>query len=149
MLLESERLWHELEAESCTTLLDRSASSITGATRCSKTCSLRWTAGIRAEFLPPEEARRRWSGIRFDTRVLYTPQSGRLRADAALAALRDGAILSGADVRQGARATDLTVLGERQVRITTEHSVIEAERVVVTVGAWTQKLIGGVVPLPG
>ena len=38
----------------------------------------------RCEFLPPAEARRRWPGIRFDSRVLYTPQSGRLRADAAL-----------------------------------------------------------------
>ena len=150
MLLESERLWRELEAESRTTLLEVVGVVNHGANPAFEDVHAALAAaGIPAEFLPPEEARRRWSGIRFDTRVLYTPRSGRLRADAALIALHDGAIANGAEVRQGARATDLTVLGDHHVRVTTEDSVIDAERVVIAAGAWTRSLLGSIVSLPG
>ena len=44
--------------------------------------------------------------------------------------------------------TDLTVLGETRVRVTTETSEFESRHVIVTAGAWTQKLIGDLVPLP-
>jgi sarcosine oxidase len=149
MLLESERLWHELEAESGTPLLDTVGVVNHGTNPAFEDVRVALAgAGIPAEFLPPEEARRRWSGIRFDTRVLYTPCSGRLRADAALAALRDGAVAHGAEVQQGVRVTNLTVLEDSRVRVTTDTSEFESRHVIVTVGAWTQKLIGNLVSLP-
>jgi sarcosine oxidase len=149
MLVEAKRLWAELEDESGTTLLD-TVGIVNHGTNAAfdDVHAALAAAGIAAEFLPPDEARRRWPGIRFDTRVLYTPQSGRLQADAALTALRDGAIAHGAQVHEGTRVKNLTVLGETRVRITTEASEFESRHVIVTAGAWTQKLIGGLIPLP-
>ncbi|GAB3043973.1 N-methyl-L-tryptophan oxidase [Parafrigoribacterium mesophilum] len=149
MLVESRRLWRELERESGTTLLDIVGIVNHGRNQAFDDVHAALSAaGIPAEFLPAAEARDRWPGIRFDSRVLYTPQSGRLRADAALAALQHGAIALGADIRQGTQVTKLAVQGDGQVRITTDDAQFDARRVIVTAGAWTEKLIGNVVPLP-
>jgi sarcosine oxidase len=149
MLVEARRLWGKLEDESGTTLLDTVGIVNHGTNPAfDDVLAALAGAGIAAEFLPPEEAQRRWPGIRFDSRVLYTPESGRLRADAALAALRDGAIAHGAQVREGTQVTKLSVLSDTRVRVTTETSEFEARHVIVTAGAWTQKLIGDLVALP-
>ena len=148
-LVEARRHWAELESECGATLLDTVGVVNHGTNPAFGDVQAALSAaGIPAEFLPPEEAQRRWPGIRFDSPVLYTPQSGRLRADAALSALRGGAVAHGAEVRQDTRVTNLTVLGDTRVRVTTENSEFESRHVIVTAGAWTQKLIGDLVPLP-
>src|SRR5262245_14494188 len=42
--------------------------------------------GVPHEVLAPEAAAERWTGMRFETRVLYQPDSGRLLADRAVTA---------------------------------------------------------------
>ncbi|WP_307852408.1 FAD-dependent oxidoreductase [Glaciihabitans sp. dw_435] len=109
-------------------------------------------AGIPSEALSVAEAERRWPGIRFDTTVLYTPEAGRLNADAAVAALQASAVTHGAQVRHGARVLSVRVLGDDRVSVLIEtptgEETIVARRAVVTVGAWTQKLLGDVLELP-
>ncbi|WP_022886605.1 FAD-dependent oxidoreductase [Glaciibacter superstes] len=149
MLGESLRLWRELEAESGTRLLDQvgivnhgpnpAFDDVAGALR---------SAGLGAEFLAPGAAGERWPGIRFDGRVLHTPDAGRLGADAAVTALQAAATATGADVRHATRVVALEVLGDDHVRVTTETGTIDAQRVVVTVGAWTTKLLSGLIPVP-
>ena len=149
MLVEAQRLWRELEAESGVTLLDTVGIVNHGANPAFDAMHAALAAaGIPTEFLPPEEATSRWPGIRFATRVLYAPQSGRLRADAALAALYSVATANGADMRQNTRVTAIDVLDHERVRITTEGSTFEAKRVIVTAGAWAANLLGGVIQLP-
>ncbi|WP_440711520.1 FAD-dependent oxidoreductase [Herbiconiux sp. YIM B11900] len=115
--------------------------------------------GFEAELLPAEEAGRRWPGIRFDGPVLHTPQAGRLDADAAVAALQSAAAALGATVNHHARVVGIRILGEDRARIEVQHTdaageplgdreVIECRRLVVTLGAWTAKLLGGQVALP-
>jgi sarcosine oxidase len=149
MLVESRRLWIELEQESGVTLLDTVGIVNHGGNPAFDDVHAALSAaGIPVEFLPPAEAQRRWPGIRFDSRVLYNPQSGRLRADAALSALHHRAIACGAQIRERTRVTKVCVLGDSQVRITFDDAQLEARRVIVTAGAWTEKLIGSLVPLP-
>jgi len=153
MLAEALPLWRDLEAESATQLLTTTGIVNHGANPgFDAVHAALGAAGIPAEFLPPDEAARRWPGIRFDSRVLFTPDAGRLHADRSVAALQSGATARGAEVRHGARVVSLRVLGDDEVRVTFEASgttrSVVARRVVVSVGAWTSKLLVGVAEHP-
>jgi sarcosine oxidase len=105
--------------------------------------------GIAHEWLSAGEAAQRWPGMVFEGRVLHQPdRSGRVHAEHAVAALTAAAVGHGALVRHRARVTRVAVRGEHQVDVLTEQDVVRARRVVVAAGAWTQSLVGGLVPLP-
>lgn len=149
MLAESLRLWRELEAASETRVLEQVGIVNHGPNPAFDDVAAALAgAGLGAEFLASEAAGERWPGIRFDGRVLHTPDAGRLHADDAVTALQAAAGAAGAEIRHGTRALRVDVLDDDRVRVTTESGVIDARTVVVTVGAWTQKLLGGVVPVP-
>lgn len=153
MLVEALPLWRELENESGTALLDLVGVANHGPRPgFDEVHDALTAAGIAAEFLTVDEAGRRWPGVRFDTRVLFNEQAGRVNADAAVQALHATAAAAGADVRQRTRATRIEVIDDGRVRVasvsdTGVSEVFEARTVVVTVGAWTTKLLGRF-PLP-
>jgi len=153
MLVEALPLWRELEAESGETLLDSTGIVHHGGNPSFDAVYDALTAaGIPAEFVPLDEAAERWPGIRYDSRVLFTPQSGRLNADRSVAALQSGVAARGGQVRHGAQVTNLQVRGDDEVHVSfvasgTSETVI-ARRVVVSVGAWTSKLLAGRVAHP-
>ncbi|MCK8609088.1 FAD-dependent oxidoreductase [Agromyces sp. C10] len=148
LLVEALPLWRELEAESGTRLLDLVGVANHGhGAHFDDVHAALDAAGIPAEFLPVEEAGRRWPGIRFDTRVLFNERAGRVDADATVAALHATAAAAGADVRHRTRATRIEVVDDARVRVscTTDagEELFEAQTAVVTLGAWTAKLVGG------
>nr|BFE57919.1 N-methyl-L-tryptophan oxidase [Dactylosporangium thailandense] len=143
---EALGLWRELEDATGARLL-----TITGGVDQGTPPEL--AAGYAAarvphESLEPRAAAERWPGIRFESRALYFPDSGRLHADRAVAALQDDAAALGAVVRHSARVTAIEVLGEDKVLVHTEGETYSARRVVAAVSAWAAKLVGGLVPLP-
>jgi sarcosine oxidase len=149
MLAEALPLWRSLEAETGSRLLDQVGIVNHGPNPSfDAVAAALHGAGLGAEFLAPEAAAERWPGIHFDGRVLHTPDAGRLNADAAVTALQAAAVAAGAEVRHGTRVLRLDVLGDDHVRVTTETGAIDARRVVVTVGAWTSRLLRGVLPVP-
>ncbi|MFK4837408.1 FAD-dependent oxidoreductase [Microbacterium sp. ZW T2_14] len=106
--------------------------------------------GERAIVLDPAEASRRWSGMRFAGDVLFTPDAGVVRADAALAALERGALARRADLRFGHSVVDLEEdAGHVSASVMAGGSRydITADVVVVTAGAWTSKVLPRL-PLP-
>ena len=151
LLVEALPAWQELERETGTGILDLVGIANHGDNPGFDLvhAALR-RAGIPAEFLEVAEAGRRWPGIRFDTRVLYTPQAGRLNADAAVTALQASAASHGATVLHGARVVSLEVGDDVLVRYETDASSFEvrAQTAVVTAGAWTDKLLGTAVRHP-
>jgi sarcosine oxidase len=148
-LVEALPLWRELEAEAGADLLDMVGLVTHGAgPSLAGTRDALRSVAIEAELLPAEEASRRWHGIRFASEVLYTPQAGRLNADASVAALQRAAAAHGADVRHNIQVRRIEVLADDRVRVITDTETIEADRAVVTVGAWTSKLLAGIIPLP-
>ena len=149
MLAEALLLWREFESETGARVLDQVGIVNHGPNPAFDDVAVALAgAGFGAEFLGPEAAAERWPGIRFDGRVLYTPDAGRLNADAAVAALQSAAAAGGADIRHRTRALRLEVRGDNHVRVTTDVGVFDARRAVVTVGAWTSKLLAGVLPVP-
>lgn len=149
MLVEALPLWRELEAESGASLLELVGVANHGpAPQLDAVHAALGAAGIPAEFLPVEEASRRWPGIRFDTRVLFNAEAGRVNADATIGALHATAASAGADVRHRTRATRIEALDDDRVRVAAVtdagvEEVVEARTAVVTLGAWTTKLVGG------
>ncbi|MFG1877894.1 FAD-dependent oxidoreductase [Sphaerisporangium sp. NPDC049003] len=146
---EAEGLWRELEAASGVSLL-----TTTGGVDHGRTADLGLlaeaveAAGAPGEWLAPEEAAERWPGLRYDGKVLFHPAGGRLHADDALSALQAQAARLGAVVRHETPVTSIVVRGDDAVEVVAGEDVYHAKRVVVAAGAWAEKLLGGLVPLP-
>lgn len=104
-------------------------------------------AGEPGSWLGPGEAAERWPGLRYDGAVFYHPDTGRLHADNAVATLQTMAVKIGAEVRHETPVTGISV-DRDGVEVRTRDRTYRAPVAVVTAGAWTAKLLGGLVPLP-
>jgi sarcosine oxidase len=102
-------------------------------------------AGVPGQWLDPDDAAKRWPGLRFDTQVLYHAQGARVDADAAVSALQQLAVAAGARVRHHAQVTRID---SDPVSVEVGDDTYRAGRVVVTAGAWTQRLLGEQLRLP-
>ena len=146
---EAQRLWRELEGLTGTQLL-----TVTGGVDHGNSPHLDLladglrAAGVRADWLTPDEAAERWPGIRFDTRALFHPDSGRLHADRSVSALQSAAAAAGAFVRHSSPVTSIEVVDDDAVLVHTDSGSYRARRVVAAVNAWAAKLVGKLVPLP-
>jgi sarcosine oxidase len=148
LLDEASALWDRLSAEEGVTLLDRVGLVNHGSVEPLRAVRRAHAAhGVASEFLSAAEARDRWPALRFESEVLHVPGSGRIRAADALIALRAGAERRGARFRYDSPVRRLDVVGPDSVIVTTDDTEYHARRVVVTVGAWTQPLLGGSVPM--
>jgi sarcosine oxidase len=161
LLREALPLWRELEAESGVSVLDQVGLANHGANPgFDAVAEALPRYGFESSFLTPSEAGKRWPGIRFDDRVLFVPQAGRLNADAAVSALQAAAAAHGASVRHHSRVVAIRVVSEESVHVDVQPvdeltgepagaiETHDARRVVVTLGAWTAKLLGATVALP-
>ncbi|GAB6897599.1 FAD-dependent oxidoreductase [Kineosporia succinea] len=148
---EARELWRDLEKASGTSLL-----TVTGGVDHGSPVFLGRLhaglaeAGVESHWVDAGEAGRRWPGLRVEGRALFHPDSGRLHADRAVAALQAQAARQGSVVLHHTRVVKIEVLGDDAVAVSTEQDSrpLRARRVVVAVGAWTDQLLGGLVPLP-
>jgi sarcosine oxidase len=148
MVQEAGVLWRELESESGVPLLDLVGLTNHGAGVDPDSAEMLRALGVRASMLTPEEAHERWRGIRYDTRVLHLPDGGRVNAEEAVATLHRQIARHGGEVLLETPVLDIQVRTDGRVTVATAGETYVAERVVVTAGAWTEKLLGAVVQLP-
>lgn len=106
------------------------------------------SVGQAAEILPADAAQERWPQVRIDRQALWIPEAGRVRAADAWRGFQTAAAAHGADLRFDTAVTGLRVRGDDRVEIRTADGPLTARRVIVTVGGWSAKLLGGLVPLP-
>jgi len=110
------------------------------------------TRNVSVDLLSSEEAERRWRGMRFDGDVLHSAHAGRIHADVALDVLAELARHHGATLIYGQQVVDIDRLGGGvRVSAKDEHdniSTYEAAGAVVAAGAWSGKVLGGIVELP-
>nr|WP_315268783.1 FAD-dependent oxidoreductase [Microbacterium lemovicicum] len=99
--------------------------------------------GIPSEILDPAEAARRWTGMRFDGTVLHSPDAGVVRAAVAMRTLEQRITAAGGEVRWETPAEDVSQDADG-VRIRTATGIVRAEVAVVTVGAWTARMLPGI-----
>ncbi|HYH78073.1 MAG TPA: FAD-dependent oxidoreductase [Arthrobacter sp.] len=154
MLAEAMELWDELAQDSGARLLARTGVVNHGPDpQLPQVHAALTQAGIRADFLSPEQAAERWRGIRFDQQVLYMPDGGQLNPEEALPAFQRLAVARGAEIRHHTRVVDLEIMDDG-VRLTLETDGpgvqgriegVTAAQAVVTAGGWTEKLLAGTV----
>ena len=99
--------------------------------------------GIHAEILSASEASARWTGMRFADPVLFSRDAGVARASAALRELERRIVDAGGEVRW---ETPVARIDERDhgVELVLADGRILAEVAVVTVGAWTERMLPGI-----
>ena len=148
MLREAAVLWRELEDESGARLLDVVGVTNHGAGVAPDLADVLGALGARAEMLTAAQAQERWSGIRFDTRVLHCPDGGRLDAEESVAALQSQTARHGGEVLLDTQVESIDVRADGRVEVMTPGEIFIADTVVVTVGAWTEKLLGASLALP-
>jgi len=149
MVAEAGLLWRDLEQASGTTLLSLVGLVNHGAGTSAESAEVLRGLGADAEMLDLAEASRRWPGIRFDTRVVFMPGGGRVHADAAVQTLQSETRRLGGQVTHHTEVLSVTVLADDRVEVRAENETYLARQVVVTVGAWTTKLLGGLAGLGG
>lgn len=149
LVSEARALWDDLAVETGAQLLDLVGLVNHGHLAALKAIHHSHQGfGIKSSFMGPQEAMSRWKGMRFRSDVLFVPESGRVRADEALKALRIGAEARGAQFLYETPVRTIEVLGEDLVSVSTDSIEYRATRIIVTAGAWTRKLLDGVVELP-
>lgn len=97
----------------------------------------------------PAEAAERWSGLRFNTAVIFQPQAGRLAAATAVRVLQNEAVRRGAAVRFGVRVLDVSSKGEH-AEVILADGVLRADVIVLSMGAWLPRILARLTAeLPG
>lgn len=141
-------LWPEIEAESGAHLLDQ-VGVVNRGPRPDVPDLLEAlpTIGLRAELLDAREASRRWPELRFAGPAVHLPDGGRLYAERSVDALYRVAEARGARILEGTRVTSLQA-NDDGVVIETDGGPITARTAVVAAGAWSSRLLDGVVDLP-
>src|SRR4029453_17330973 len=93
------------------------------------------------EVLDGAEVARRFPAYRLpdDYEAVYQPDGGFVLPERCIVAHIEGALARGATVRARERVLEWTAT-ENGVRVRTERGVVEAERLVLTAGAWSQEL---------
>src|SRR5262245_29795390 len=99
--------------------------------------------GLSPEVLDARELMRRFPAYRIDeaTQAVLQPDGGFLLPERCIVAHVEAALAAGAEVHAREQVTGWEPVGER-VRVRTDRGEYEAERLVVTAGAWLGELTG-------
>ncbi|MCM2424989.1 FAD-dependent oxidoreductase [Streptomyces sp. RKAG337] len=145
----SFELWRELESDSGTSLL-RMLGSVDFGTRqyAGSVAAQLAAAGVAHEVLRPDEAERRWPGMRFEGPVVHHAQGGTVDAASAVTAFTGAAVRRGAVVRYGAAVAALEATKDGARVHLADGDTVLADHVVVAAGGWTAGLLAGHVELP-
>ncbi|MFB7251445.1 FAD-dependent oxidoreductase [Microbacterium sp. NPDC056234] len=100
--------------------------------------------GIPAELWTPAEAHRRWPGMRFGSDVLWSSDAGVVRAADALRELERRIVAGGGAVRWETPVDRIGQDPASALLALADGTTLRADTVVVTAGAWSAKLLGGI-----
>lgn len=143
------RLWRELEQESGSVLLEQTGIVNRGPRPDADEFATQVTeAGFTLELLPPQEASRRWPGVRFEGPSSFIPEGGRLWAERSVRAFHEAAARLGAQLRHGTAVESIRVLADDRVQVDAAGLTVTSRHAIVALGAWTQELLGALIPLP-
>jgi sarcosine oxidase len=149
MALAAEEAWTRIEHEIGRTLIHRDGFVEHGDLDEMAVLERVGSAqGLATERLSPDEAVRRWPGMRFATDVLYQPEAGWIRAAEGLEELTRLVTAAGADLRYDTPVASVEVIdaggASAAVEVRAGDDVFVAPAAVITAGAWTTTLVRGV-----
>jgi sarcosine oxidase len=136
--------WPRLERDAGCTLIYRTPGCFFGPAggRCAVYARAVTGTGVDVEALDVTEARRRFPQFRFEatSAVLHDRTAGLVAAADTIAALTRLARRNGAAVHEEVRVTAIEPASD-PLRVETDRGPLEAERVIVTAGAWLRDLL--------
>jgi sarcosine oxidase len=139
LLRRAYELWRELETEAGEQLL-HVTGIVEGGPRILEGV-LRSCAehDLPHEVLRGDEVTRRYPAYRLpaELEVVFQPDGGFVVPERCIVTHVEGALRRGASVRARERALEWEA-GENGVRVTTDRGLVEADRLVLTAGAWSQ-----------
>lgn len=146
LVLRADELWMELEDESHTTVYHRVGGleiAAPGFDHASRARDAAAAHQVPFEWMDGAEARRRWPMFHLpdDWDVGYGARSGFLDVDAALHAMGDQARILGVRIHEEEPARSWRIDGDG-VRVVTDRAEYTADRLIVTAGAWAERLLG-------
>ena len=148
LAVEALPLWRELEQETNTVLLEQIGNVDHGVER-----SIREIAESLDHLKRPyqlvskAEAEERWPGMKFADHAIFSPDGGRVAADETVRVLYRRFEELGGKVFTNLRVEDIEISGDIATVITAEGT-FRTKSVVVSAGAWVEKLVGDKVELP-
>jgi sarcosine oxidase len=132
--------WRELEDDAGEPLLDLTGGVDHGEPVAVERVAAALTgSGAAFELLAPEAAAERWPGFRFEGQVLVSPEGGRCRSDATVAALQRRVGELGGDVRCGTPVEAVVPAGDG-VEVRTPEGTWSAGVAVLAAGSWLPEL---------
>ena len=154
-VVDSHRIWRELEAEAGETLFNACGALVMGPGDgvtthhgmpdfAARSIDAAERYRIRHEVLDGAEVARRFPmflGLSGSEKAYYEPGGGYVIPETCIAAQLTGAASLGATIRTGVRV-DTIAQETGQVRVQTSDGPIIADRVVVSAGAWSAALLG-------
>ena len=146
LLMESYRLWHELEALSHRRLLHQIGLIEVGPVDGIVVPGVLQAAvehGLAVESLTASEVEARWSGLQFDRGMVgvFEPAAGYLLVEDCVQAQLDAATAAGAELLVDTEVTGWTA-NDTEVRVRTANGdEFAAARLIVAAGAWSAALM--------
>ena len=137
--------WHALEEESGVTVFRQTGGLMLGAPESDVVSGALLSArqhGLTHEVITPDEVRRRYPAFRpraSDVGVVE-PRAGMLAPEVAISAFVDVAKRAGAHVRSDEAMLSWRAVGAG-VEVTTTRAAYSADKLVLTVGAWSGKVL--------
>ena len=152
LLRRAYELWRELEQQAGERLLH-----ITGSIDAGPAGSLNFTGsrasceehGLAYEVLTCAELLRRFPAYRLpeDTMALFQPEGGFVLPERCIVAHVTQAQSHGAEIRAREAVESWEPIGKTGVRVVTSRGTYEAERLVISAGAWVGQLVPGLARL--
>lgn len=145
LVVRSDQLWQELEKETNQQLLIRTGALVMGPRGCRAVDGA--LAACEAYSLPCDilnasQIQARWSqfNVAEDWQGCFDPAAGFLLVPECLKAHANRAVSYGAEISENENVISIQNARPR-IEITTDRRKIKAEKVIVTAGAWTAKLL--------
>jgi sarcosine oxidase len=147
LLVESYRLWHELERQVGQHLLHQVGLIQVGPANGQVVPGVLRSAhehGLAVEQLTAADVQGRWPGLRADYNLLgvFEPAAGYLLVEDCVRAALDAARRAGAELLTGTTVTGWKTDGG-EIRVTTTDDELSAGRLVIAAGAWAGSLLAG------
>ena len=144
MAQESLLLWRELEREVETQLV-RTTGGLDVGPDISRNAAALDECGASYELITGSEVAERFSSVSLpaQTEVLYQPDAGVIAADAAIASFITSAMDASADIHEERQVIAIEPT-DRSVTVRTPGGDFEGDSLVVTAGAWAQKLLASI-----
>lgn len=146
LVKRAQQLWEELEERSKYKIFEKTGVIGLGPNHSAfikETIEAAKKYDLPLEVLSSEQVNERWSGFSVPDHFIgcFESSSGLIYSENAIRAYKEIALENGAELLSNTRVQQIKKNTQAEVTITTDQGNFQARKVIVTAGAWAQKLL--------